>query len=291
MEVSPSDIWFQQVTLMDAISSAEHLHVFMEHADRVLMAGLAQSTNVIHSLFFTNSSSGGTELVKTPAFYVFKMFVPHHVNNARWMPSTLESEDITGNGRSFPVLSSAATVNDAGELSISLVNVDLVSTRDVTVTVDTDLIGYTLESAEVITADAKDSYNDFGATEEVNIQPLADTSYALCGRKLKVSLPSKSVVMFRLTPLEGSTASTCPAGAAPPAGTCTESAELCTYGETQCACQAGQQDAAWQCGSCPAMIANGDVCSVTGMTCGMCTCEQAWEPGGQRSWAFACVSP
>jgi alpha-N-arabinofuranosidase len=201
MEVNPSDTWFQQVTLMDAISAAEHLHVFMEHADRVLMAGLAQSTNVIHSLFLTNSSSGGTDLVKTPAFHVFKMFVPHHVGGARWAPITLDSEDITGNGRSLPVISAGATVNDAGEVHLSLVNVDLTSMREVTVTIDSTQVGYAVQSAQVITGPAKDSYNDFGEAEAVSIQPLADTSYAICGRTLKVTLPSKSVVMLGLTPL------------------------------------------------------------------------------------------
>jgi hypothetical protein len=34
----------------------------------------------------------------------------------------------------------------------------------------------------------------------VNIQPLDASSYELCGRKLKVTLPSKSVVTLTLDP-------------------------------------------------------------------------------------------
>jgi hypothetical protein len=44
-----------------------------------------------------------------------------------------------------------------------------------------------------------------------------------------------------------------------------------------------------QCAGCTATIANGDVCSVTGMTCGDCACEQTWQPGGERAWSFACI--
>jgi alpha-N-arabinofuranosidase len=200
-EFNASDTWFQQGTLMDAISAAEQLHVFMAHADRILMAGLAQPVNVIHALFLTNSSSGGTDLVKTPTFHVFKMFVPHHSANARWAPIALSSEDITGNGKSFPVLSAGATIDDAGDVHISLVNVDLTNERSVTVTLDSSLVGYTIASAQVITGPARDSYNDFGQPEAVSLQPLADTRYDICRKKLEVTLPSKSVVMLSLQPL------------------------------------------------------------------------------------------
>ena len=83
-----ADDWFQQNTVMDALSAALTLNMFMANADRVQMAGLAQAINVIHSLFLTNAASGGQDLVKTPTFYVFKMFVPHHTNGAKWAPNT-----------------------------------------------------------------------------------------------------------------------------------------------------------------------------------------------------------
>ena len=119
---------------MDAISGAETLHLFMQHADRYAMAGLAQGINVIHSLLLTRSSDSA--LVKTPTFYVFKMFLPHHRANAKWAPSTLTSENITGNGQTFPVLSAGSTVDDQGRVNISLANVDLVNTRTIKVTIN-----------------------------------------------------------------------------------------------------------------------------------------------------------
>src|SRR3569833_4005950 len=106
---------------MVAISAAESWHLFMQHADRYQMAGLAQGINVIHSLLLTKNS----DLVKTPTFYVFKMFLPHHRSNAKWAPNTLTSEKITGNSQSFPVLSAGTTVDDQGRINISLANEDL----------------------------------------------------------------------------------------------------------------------------------------------------------------------
>jgi len=193
-----SDDWLQQGTLMDAISGAETLHLFMQHADRYAMAGLAQGINVIHSLLLTRSTDSA--LVKTPTFYVFKMFLPHHRANAKWAPNTLTSENITGNSQTFPVLSAGSSVDDQGRVNISLANVDLVNTRSIKVTINSSRSGYAVTAAQVITGPAKDSYNDYAQTEKVNIQTLPGSSCSISGKTLQVTLPSKSVVMLVLTP-------------------------------------------------------------------------------------------
>lgn len=192
------DTWLQQVTVLDAISSAEQLHLFMKNADRIFMAAVAQPINVIHSLFLTSPSDG--TLVKTPAFYVFKMFVPHHTSGAMWAPHTLQSEDITGNGDTFPVLSAGTSVDSTGRVNISLANVDLSNARSVDITVNGGATSYIAATADVITGPEKDSYNDFGQPEVVNIQPLPSTECAASGASLRVTLPSKSVVMVSLVP-------------------------------------------------------------------------------------------
>jgi alpha-N-arabinofuranosidase len=192
------DGWLQQITVMDAISTAEQLHVFMEHADRVQMAGLAQAINVIHSLFLTRKSDG--VLVKTPAFYVFKLFLPHHASTAKWAPNTLMSEDIHANGTMFPVISAGSTVDSEGRVNISLANVDLTNTRPIEITLNSLKSSYIVSSAQVVTGPAKDTYNDFGQLEKVNIQDLDASSCSVSGKSIQVTLPSKSVVMLVLTP-------------------------------------------------------------------------------------------
>jgi alpha-N-arabinofuranosidase len=198
VEFDPSDTWLQKGTLMDAVSAGIHLNVFMQHSDRVLMAGLAQSTNVIHSLFLTNTVSGGTDFVKTPTFYVFKMYLPHHVNGAAWVPNTLASETVTGNAQTFSSLSAGTTVDADGAVNVSLVNVDLVNSRTIDITLDSEWASYGVTSAEVITGPEKDTFNDFGQPEAVNIQPLDAAAVQACGRRVSVTLPAKSVAMLRL---------------------------------------------------------------------------------------------
>jgi alpha-N-arabinofuranosidase len=192
------DTWLQQITVMDAISSAEHLHLFMQHADRIFMAAVAQPINVIHSLFLTRASDG--VLVKTPAFYVFKMFVPHHSSGAKWAPNTLTTENVRGNNTNIPVISAGTTVDSQGRVNISLANVDLTNTRTIQITLNSSRSGYTAQSAQIITGPAKDTFNDFGQAERVNIQTLPASSCTLSGKSLRVTLPSKSVVMLVLSP-------------------------------------------------------------------------------------------
>jgi alpha-N-arabinofuranosidase len=195
---SAADSWLQQGTTMDAISAAESLHLFMQHADRYKMAGLAQGINVIHSLLLTRSTDSA--LVKTPTFYIFKMLLPHHSSGAKWAPSTLTSENITGNNQTFPVLSTGTSVDSQGHVNISLANVDLVNTRTVKITVNSSKNGYAVTSAQVVTGPAKDSYNDYGQTEKVNIQTLPGSSCSISGKTLQVTLPAMSVAMLVLTP-------------------------------------------------------------------------------------------
>jgi len=192
------DTWLQQVTVMDAISSAEQLHLFMRHADRIFMAAVAQPINVIHSLFLTRASDG--VLVKTPAFYVFKMFNAHHSSGAKWAPNTLVTENVRGNNTDIPVISAGTTVDSQGRVNISLANVDLVNTRTVQITLNSTTVGYSAATAQVITGPAKDTFNDFGQPERVNIQTLPASSCTLSGKSLRVTVPSKSVVMLVLTP-------------------------------------------------------------------------------------------
>ncbi len=193
-----SDSWLEQGTLMHGLATAETLHLFMQRADRIGMAGLAQAVNVIHSLFLTRASDG--VLVKTPTFYVWKMFVPHHSAGAKWAPSTLTSEQISGNSTTFPVLSAGTTVDSSGHVNISLANVDLTKTRSIQITLNSSRAGYAVASAQFVTGAAKDTYNDFGKPEQISIQDLPAANYSVCQKALNVTLPPKSVVMLVLNP-------------------------------------------------------------------------------------------
>jgi len=188
-----SDGWLQQVTVMDALSAAQQLHLFMQHADRWEVAALAQGINCIQSLFVTKPS-GDSALAKTSTFYIFKMFIPHHSAGAKWAPSTLTSETALG----ISAITAGTTVDTLGNVNVSLSNIDTLSTRTVQVTLNSKKASYAIKFAQIVTGPKKDSFNNWGATEVVNIQTLADSNYSLSGKVLTVKVPKMSVVMLQL---------------------------------------------------------------------------------------------
>ncbi len=65
-------------TLRDALISALTLDTFNRHADKVVMANVAQLVNTIHSLFVTYED----KFVATPNFHVFEMYAAHQGGTA-----------------------------------------------------------------------------------------------------------------------------------------------------------------------------------------------------------------
>jgi alpha-N-arabinofuranosidase len=189
------DGWMQQNTVMDAVSAGSHLNILVQRADRIGVACLAQGVSVIHSVLNINTAG---VMVKTPTFYVFKMFKPHHANNAKFLPMTASN----CGGTTLPAVNAAASVDDSSYVNISFTNIDLDATRPVTATLTSTHAGYKVISAEVVTGAAITSCNNFSAAEQVNIQTLAASNYSIAGKVLTATLPTKSVVMFRLYPTD-----------------------------------------------------------------------------------------
>ena len=65
-------------TLRDALISGLTLDTFNRHADKVVMANVAQLINTIHSLFIAYED----KFVATPNYHVFEMYAAHHNGQA-----------------------------------------------------------------------------------------------------------------------------------------------------------------------------------------------------------------
>jgi alpha-N-arabinofuranosidase len=65
-------------TLRDALVSGLTLDTFNRHADKVVMANVAQLINTIHSLFVAYED----KFVATPNFHVFEMYAAHQGGQA-----------------------------------------------------------------------------------------------------------------------------------------------------------------------------------------------------------------
>src|SRR6478672_939193 len=66
----PGSRLYQQNSLRDAVAAAINLNIFNQHADRVRMANIAQTVNVLQAVILTN----GAKMILTPTYHVFEMF-------------------------------------------------------------------------------------------------------------------------------------------------------------------------------------------------------------------------
>ncbi|WP_035347345.1 alpha-N-arabinofuranosidase [Edaphobacter aggregans] len=77
-ELGPAYNLSQQSTMRDALLSGITLDTFHRHADKVAMANVAQSINCLHSLMLAQED----KFTVTPAFHVFRMYLPHRGSQA-----------------------------------------------------------------------------------------------------------------------------------------------------------------------------------------------------------------
>ena len=179
---------YQQNTLRDAVVAGLHLNIFNRHADRVRMANIAQTINVLQAVILTQ----GDRMVLTPTYWVFDLFKVHQ--DATLLPLHIRSDDYTFEDRSIPAVSASASKDRDGRIHISLVNLD--PDRGRTVQVDVRGQAVSAVSGRVLTAPAMNAHNTF---EQPNaVQPAEFRGARLADGVLTLELPSKSVVVVEL---------------------------------------------------------------------------------------------
>src|SRR3989337_1258680 len=109
---------YQQNTMRDAMIAGVTLNVFHNHCDRVKMANLAQTINVLQAVILTDKE----KMLLTPTYHVMEMYTVHH--EARLLPLTVESETYSFNGKALKAVHASASIDTSGSVHISLVNID-----------------------------------------------------------------------------------------------------------------------------------------------------------------------
>ena len=180
---------YQQNTLRDAVMGAIYLNIFNRNAERVQMANIAQIINVLQAMLLTKDEL----MVKTPTYYLFKMYKVHQ--NATLLPLEISCEDYQFEDLNLPSVSASASKTSEGDINISLANIN--PKKDVELTIDLRGSGKLSEvTGEIITSEFMNDYNDFGKPEKVNLQSFDGCK--LENNILHISLPAKSVVTLKV---------------------------------------------------------------------------------------------
>jgi alpha-N-arabinofuranosidase len=180
---------YQQSTMRDALVAALNFHVFQRHADRVVMANIAQTVNVLQSMILTQKE----KMLRTPTYWVFEMFKVHQGGTV--LPVELQSPDYVFGQERIPMVSASATrASDGSAVHLSLANTSPAQA----VTLSVRLAGLAPKSVagRVLTAAEMTAHNTFEAPNAV--QPAVFDGATVKGDTVEVKLPAKSVVVLAL---------------------------------------------------------------------------------------------
>jgi alpha-N-arabinofuranosidase len=179
---------YQQNTMRDAMIAGVTLNIFNNHADRVRMANLAQTINVLQSVILNNEE----KILLTPTYHVMEMYNVHQ--DAKLLPISLKVNDYVFNNEKLPAVSASASVDANDTAHISLVNIDASKSQDIVIT----LYGskYKNVTGRILTSGSIKDHNTFETPDKV--KPAAFKDAKLSGSSLTVKVPPFSVVVLEL---------------------------------------------------------------------------------------------
>jgi alpha-N-arabinofuranosidase len=175
---------YQQQTVRDAVLAALTLNVFINHAERVRMANIAQMVNVLQAMILTF----GQDIVLTPSWHVFKLYAPHQ--DATRLEIKSDAPDRLYQKYPYPSVSAAASRADDQSVCISLTNTDPAEPVSIVLNLEGlhPLVGPT---GEIITAPILTACNTPEAPDQVSSRAWKEFTWS--GQTLKAELPPASV--------------------------------------------------------------------------------------------------
>jgi alpha-L-arabinofuranosidase len=183
---------YQQNTMRDALVASLHFDIFHTHADRLFMANIAQTVNVLQSMLLTDEEGGGA-LALTPTYHVFEMNSGHH--DAASLAVHLLGEDraIDVEGTELRRVSASASTKD-GRALVSLSNLHASETSEVVL----DLRGRAFSGAtgRLLHADDVRAHNVPG--QDPAVAPASFDVVADDDGRLVISLPPQSFATVSL---------------------------------------------------------------------------------------------
>jgi alpha-L-arabinofuranosidase len=179
---------YQQNTMRDAVLAGATLNIFNNHSARVRMANLAQAINVLQSVILTQEE----KMILTPTYHVMEMYNIHQ--DATYLPITLKTNDYTLANDRLPAVSASASKDKNGLTHISLVNIDMNKSQDISV--DVSKYKFSNVTGRILTSSKVQDHNTFDNPDKV--KPAAFTGASLRGNNLSVKLPPFSVVVLEL---------------------------------------------------------------------------------------------
>ncbi len=178
----------QQNSLRDALVAGVTLNIFNQHCERVRMANIAQTINVLQAMALTD----GEKMALTPSYHVFDLYQVHQ--DATLLPSNLTYNSYTFGDETLPGLHASVSRNAEGRIHATVCN--LHPRDEAELEIDVRGAAPKSVSGRVLTADALDAHNTFDQPAAVTPRPLTDAT--VTNGTARVTLPARSVVLIAL---------------------------------------------------------------------------------------------
>ena len=187
---------YQQNTMRDAMVAALTLNIFNKHSDRIRMANIAQTVNVLQAVVLTD----GAKMLLTPTYHVFRMYKEHQNNTLLGSYITTSVQDVPcGKSpsdrptRPLPQLCESASIDESGTIWATVVNTSYEKSAEVRCQVADTSVQFV--QAQILTGGIA-SHNTFDAPQQVQTTDFTDFNMTADG--FTAALPPCSVVRFEI---------------------------------------------------------------------------------------------
>ncbi len=179
---------YQQSSMRDAITAALSFHIMHKHGERVHMANIAQTINVLQAMILTQDD----KMILTPSYHIFEMFKVHQ--DATFIPVELNSHNFAIGESEIKAISASLSKDKNGKMHLSIANADL--EKDVELNCDIRGADVSSVNGRILTAPSITSHNTFEKPEVV--KPKAFTEAKIRKNVLSLTIPAKSVLVLEL---------------------------------------------------------------------------------------------
>jgi alpha-N-arabinofuranosidase len=179
---------YQQNSLRDALVAGTTLNIFNNHSDRIRMANLAQTVNVLQAIILTE----GRKMLLTPTYHIFDMYKVHQ--DASYLPLTINSPKYVMDNQSLSAINVSASQDSSAAIHISLVNID--ANKKIPVSIILEGVSWKTVTGQILTSEKITDINTFDKMNTIQIAKFNNAKKE--GNKVILELPSKSVVVLEI---------------------------------------------------------------------------------------------
>ena len=180
---------YQQNTMRDAMIAGVTLNIFNQHSDRVRMANLAQTVNVLQAVILTDKE----KMLLTPTYHVMEMYKVHQ--DAVRLNVNYTTKKYIFNGEELPAVSVSASTDSTGVVHISAVNIDAHNPQKLTFNVNA-LQKINNVSGRILTSPKLQDHNSFVNADKV--RPVEFKGASLKDNHVELDIPPFSVIVLEL---------------------------------------------------------------------------------------------